>query len=183
MDSARSRRPWRCAFRLQQGDANSIAQALRAGLTANVRAGEPAPTVTPEAGSNTIIVTGSADAMRRAEDLVAAMDEHVEVGGLGVRTIVLKHARAEAVAPLVERVLSQDRVVDLVPEWLRWQMVWELERRNRPVDLQRVRVQADDRLNAVVVSAPLELLDLAEEVASSLDVEPSGPRSAIDRCG
>ena len=162
------------AFRLTEGTAASVAEALRTALNADVRPGEPRPTVSSEAGSNTVLVTGSASAMSRAEGLVAAMDERAEVEGLGVRTVVLKHARAEAVAPLVERVLQQQGVVDLVPDWLKWQMVWELERRGRDVETRAARVVADPRLNAVVVSAPLGLLDLAEQIVTSLDAQPEG---------
>ncbi|MEQ8770630.1 MAG: secretin N-terminal domain-containing protein [Phycisphaerales bacterium] len=158
------------AFRLQEGDAESVAQALNTALSADVAPGDPRPSVTPETGSNSVIVTGSADAMRRAEELVAAMDERAEVEGIGVRTVVLEHARAEAVAPTVERLLAQDNLTDLVPVWLRWQMVWELERRGRPVDVRTARVAADARTNAVLITAPLELLDMGEQITRSLDV-------------
>ncbi len=170
------------AFRLQEGDAESVARALDAALGADVPPGDPDPSVTPEVGSNSVIVTGSADAMRRAEELVAAMDERAEVEGVGVRTVLLEHARAEAVAPTVERLLAQDNLVDLVPVWLRWQMVWELERRGRPVDVRTARVAADARTNAVLITAPLELLDMGEEITRSLDVpgEPAGTERRID---
>ncbi len=168
------------AFRLEEGEAESVARALNAALNADVPPGDPVPSVTPEAGSNTVVVTGSADAMRRAEDLVAALDERAEVAGLGVRTVVLQHARAEAVAPTVERLLAQDNLVDLVPVWLRWQMVWELERRGRPVDVRTARVAADARTNAVLITAPLDLLDMGEELARSLDV-PGDADAGDDR--
>ena len=161
-------------FSLARGDASSVADAVGEALGAMALPGEPPAVVRAEAGSNTVIVAASASRLGEAERLIGAMDSvAVEPGGVGVRTIFLKHARAEVVAPIVERVLEQEDVLSMVPDWGRWQVIRDLARSGQSVESNTVRVEAERRLNALVVSGPAPVLELAEQVVSGLDV-PGG---------
>lgn len=160
-------------FNLRQGSAESVARALQTAFSAGVKPGEPPATATAEPTSNTVVVAGSAERVAQAESLVLAMDETVEPNGMGVKTIMLRHARAETVAPILEQILTRESPIDMIPEWSRWQY---LLRQPEEAEAGRsVRVAAEPRLNAVVVAAPLDVMTLAEQILGELDVPPSGP--------
>lgn len=162
-------------FRLTRGDAASAANALRETLGKGVPPGEPAPIITAEPGSNTVVVAATSARLATAGALIESMDElAVEPASVGVRTIFLRHARAESVAPIVERVLSdQDEFLEQ-NWWARWQLSLERARRGLAEENRPIRVAAERRLNAVVVSAPLPVLELAEQVVKGLDIDPDG---------
>lgn len=162
-------------FRLTRGDAASAANALRETLGKGIPAGEPAPIITAEPSSNTVVVAATSARLSTAGALIESMDEvAVEPSSIGVRTIFLRHARAESVAPIVERVLS-DRDEYLEQNWwARWQLSLERARRGLGEEARPIRVAAERRLNAVVVSAPLPVLELAEQVVAGLDLDPEG---------
>lgn len=161
-------------FQLRKGDAASVAAAMRAALSASPRAGEPPVTVMPEPGSNSIVVSGSAARLAQAEVLVATMDEAKAPEGLAVRTVYLRHARAESLAPIVERVLQEESVLSLLPEWQRAQFLARADVSRE----RRVRVAAEKRLNALVISAPTGVMDLAEQMIRELDAAPDGSSGA-----
>ncbi|GIW73988.1 MAG: hypothetical protein KatS3mg103_0510 [Phycisphaerales bacterium] len=153
--------------RLSRGDAQSVAQAVQDALRASRRADQPEPTVRAEAGSNSIIIAASASQIEQAEALIAQMDVQVEPEAAGVLTLVLEHTRAETLAPILEAILQQESVVDLLPWWA----VGDFAARNPDQAVRpAVRVIAEPQRNAVVVSAPRPMLDLAREVAAELDV-------------
>jgi len=156
-------------FTLQKGEAASVATALKSGLDASARPGDPRPTVTAEAASNTLIVSGTAAQLAQAETLIRPMDESVEPDGLGVRTIFLKHARAEAIAPVIEGVLLRESALDGLPPWVRAQVATQSRGMKEP---PKAKVSAEKRLNAIVVSGPTPVLDLAEQVVAELDADP-----------
>jgi type II secretory pathway component GspD/PulD (secretin) len=150
-------------FRLDKGDAASVGEALRSSMEARATPGAPAPTITPETASNAVLVAGTPEQLDEVETLIESLDANVEPEGLDVRTIYLRHARAEAVAPVIERILTRESPTEDLPYWMRWQLPQEDTSR-------QVRVAAEPRLNAVVVSAPRALLDVAEGLATQLDV-------------
>src|SRR5439155_1863854 len=86
-------------FRLGKGDAGTVAPAVATAVKAQGVAGEPAATITPEPGSNTIVVVGTSAQVERAGKLIETMDTSVDKEGLGVKTISLKFGRAETIAP------------------------------------------------------------------------------------
>ena len=65
-------------FPLQKSKADSVAAALAKGLSAGVRPGQPAPVVTAEAASNTVIVAATSEQMRQAAELIQPMDVSIE---------------------------------------------------------------------------------------------------------
>ncbi|TVQ62329.1 MAG: hypothetical protein EA378_05260 [Phycisphaerales bacterium] len=158
-------------FTLREGSAAGVAEAVRAALTGSARPGDPRPTVTPEPGSNAVVVAGTPEQVAKAAELVREMDRASSPDGVAVRTLVLKHARAEALAPVVQRVLSKERTVDTLPAWAR---VGYIERFGDD-SAGSVRVEAEPRLNAIVVSGPAGVLELAEQVVAELDAPEGGP--------
>ena len=165
-------------FRLTKGDAESAAAALRETLSAGLPAGEPEPRISAEMNSNSVVVAATGERLVKAGELIEAMDEvAAEPSEVGVRTVFLKHASAEAIAPIVERVLTggdDDAQMDF---WMRYNLRMLRARSGGDVDDgPAVRVAAERRLNAIVVSAPAPVLELAEEVIAGLDVDPGdGP--------
>lgn len=150
--------------RLSKGSAASVAGALGPAIAATQ--GAKPITVTADSASNSVVLAGARADVERAEALVAKMDVAVDAQGVGVRTIALKHARAEALAPTIEGALRQQSMLEMIPEWQRYDVM----RRGGIESAPPVRAVADARSNAVVVSGPRALLDLAEQVVQGLDV-------------
>lgn len=163
-------------FTLDRGDASSIARALTQALRLSVEPGQPQPVVTAEPNANAVVIAANPQQMDRAVELVASLDTAVDTEGVGVRTVFLKNARAERIAPLVEQILSKQSDLDLIPEYQRWSYL----SRRRPGDTteQPVKVVAESRLNALVISAPLAALELAEQVIDQLDRSPDDPATS-----
>ena len=155
-------------FRLGKGDAATVGPAVASAVRAQTAPGEPAVTVTPEPGSNTIVVVGTAAQIERAAKLIESMDTTADKDGVGVRTITLKHGRAEALAPVLEGVLRSESALDKLPEWARMQAI-----ARGASEQPQVRVVAEPALNALVVSGPRNVLEVAEQVIAQLDVDAS----------
>ncbi len=149
-------------FPLQKSTAESVAAALSKGLAAGSRPGQPVPVVTAEPASNTVIVAASSAQVQQAAELIKPMDVSIEPDLPGVRTVFLEHARAEQVAPVVSQLLSGREM----SEWMRLNLI---QRRMQVDEGPDVRVVAEERLNAVVISAPVSLLEAAEEMVHQLD--------------
>ncbi|MBK7406065.1 MAG: hypothetical protein IPJ41_16035 [Phycisphaerales bacterium] len=162
-------------FPLRQGSAQSVAAALQTAFTAGAKPGDPPATATAEPTSNTVVVAGSEERLNQAESLVKAMDETVQPNGMGVRTIILKNALAESLAPILQQILARESAVDQLPEFARWQYLLRSRQPGDQDEKPQVRVAAEKRLNAVVIAAPLDVIDLAEQIVAELDVPPSGP--------
>ncbi len=159
-------------FRLTRGDAESVSSALSRALEAQAKPGETRPVITPERGSNSVVVAGSAATLSRAGELIEAMDEVAsEPAEVGVRTVFLQYARAETLAPIVQGVLEKEDPIDRLPWWVqesaRMQRAQQGGQEPTPI-----RVEPERRLNALVISAPLAVLELASEVVTELDVDP-----------
>jgi len=156
-------------FRLETGDATSVASSLRTALTAGALPTEPSPQVTAEVASNTVVITASRRQVSEAEKLVETMDKMAKPDMLSVRTIHLKHARAETVRPVIENVLTQESMLDMLPPAQRAVVI-----SRGGITLQpKVRVAAEPRLNALIVSGPKSLLDVAETMVKDLDTDPA----------
>ncbi len=155
-------------FNLVQAKAGNVAPAIQTLLKARQDAGpsrRPA-SVTAEESTNSIVVAASTDEMREIESLISRLDSGQSGDQPQVRTVFLKNAQAERVAPMVEQLLRGEKM----DQWMRFDFMrrgWQLP------DLgPDVRVAAEPRLNAVVVSAPTSVLNLAEEMVRQLDVDP-----------
>ncbi len=161
-------------FTLEQAKAGDVVAALEAAAAARAaaRPGAPAPSIVAEPSSNSIVVTAATDEIDALAAIVARLDEGHAVDRAQVRTVFLRHARAETVAPIVEQLLAGEEV----PAWLRINAF--TRGRDLPDLGPDVRVAADRRLNAVIVSAPPSILSIAEEMVAQLDVDPGSDRVA-----
>lgn len=164
-------------FRLEKGEAQSVAAALQQALGAGLEPGELAPSVTAETASNSVVVAASSERLAQAGKLIESMDEAVEPAGVGVRTVYLEHAQAEALAPLVQQIIQRDDPLSGADPWSRSFLMRDMLRSGMKVDDTPTKVVAEPRLNALVISAPASVLELAEQVIRGLDVErgPGGP--------
>lgn len=164
-------------FRLEKGDAESVSKAIQQALAAGLEPGEAPATVTAEPASNSVVVAASGERLARAGELIESMDETVEPAGVGVRTVYLKHAQAEAIAPLVQQIIQRDDPLAGADPWSRSFLMRDMLRSGMKVDDTPVKVVAEPRLNALVISAPASVLELAEQIVQGLDVDrdPGGP--------
>jgi type II secretion system protein D len=156
-------------FRLDAGDAQSVASSLQSSLSAASQPTEPKPQVTAEVASNAVIISASRRQLDEVEKLIRSMDQMAKPDMLAVRTINLKFARAESVQPVIESVLTQESMLDMLPPAQRAQVISRGGLTMQP----KVRVAAEPRLNALVVSGPKALLDLAEQMVKDLDLDPT----------
>ncbi|MBL8763993.1 MAG: hypothetical protein JNM07_06970 [Phycisphaerae bacterium] len=164
-------------FALTKSEPDSVAAGLRTALAANPRAGEAAPVVTAVPVSRSVVVSASPERLERAAEYVRSLDESASPDGMSVRTVYLKHARAESVTPLVEQLLNRQSVLELLPQWQRAQYM-----ANSAKDMQnQVRIAAERRLNAIVLSGPVAVLDAAEQIVSQLDVDPEQAGTIANR--
>lgn len=164
-------------FRLEKGKADSVAAALQQALSAGLEPGEKPATVTAESASNSLVVAASSERLARAGELIRSMDETVEPAGVGVRTVYLEHAQAEAIAPLVQQIIQRDDPLAGADPWSRSFLMRDMMRSGIRMESAPVKVVAEPRLNALVISAPASVLELAEQVVKGLDVDrgPGGP--------
>ncbi|MHC4275552.1 MAG: secretin N-terminal domain-containing protein, partial [Planctomycetota bacterium] len=162
-------------FQLTQADAAQVAGAVRQAVDARARAdGEPLEaTIAPEPSSNSIVVTAPPQEVARIEALIESLDGAPPADRVQVRTVFLKHARAERLAPLIAELMAREELLDVnrLPSWQRMQFLQMQMRQGGPEPT--VRVAADTRLNAVVISAPPALLNVAEQMVTQLDVDPA----------
>jgi type II secretory pathway component GspD/PulD (secretin) len=123
--------------------------------------------VTAAGGSNAIIVSGAESDIDYLEGIIREIDVPSGDASVTVRTVYLKNNRAELVAPVVEQLLASERI----DGWMRM----ELLRRNPQAleEISEVRVAAEPRVNAVIVTAPASIASIAEELITQLDVAPS----------
>ncbi|MFO0827956.1 MAG: secretin N-terminal domain-containing protein [Phycisphaerales bacterium] len=158
-------------FTLGNADAAEVARALTASADgrAKSRPGEPRPTITSEASSNAVVVAATPEQLQEFEEVVAKLDSGSRADAVQVRTVFLKNARAEQVAPMVEKLLAPAPQPPLPNGRPRPQAA--------PTE-PPVRALADARLNAVIVSATSSTLNIAEQMVQQLDQAPgdSGTR-------
>ncbi|MCA9285940.1 MAG: hypothetical protein KDA22_12025, partial [Phycisphaerales bacterium] len=162
-------------FTLDRAKANDVAGALRGALEARaaVKPGEPRPSVSAEPSSNAVIVAATPDQLRHIEEIIKPLDTAASPEQQQVRTMFLRHARAEQVAPLVESLLAERELISPrdLPNWA--QVDYLRARAQTAAGRPDVRVVADERMNAVVVAAPAAILNAAEQMVAQLDVETS----------
>lgn len=156
---------------VRYANAASLSATLNAALVGVISkaTGEPMSVkLVPAPDASAILMVGLEPDLAEVEQLIEPLD----TAGAGsdqtqVRLVKLKHARAETVAPLVQQLLAGEEI----PLWLRYDAL--ARNRQLPETGPQVRVAAEPRLNAVVISAPPAVLDIAEEMAAQLDVDPA----------
>jgi type II secretion system protein D len=159
---------------LKQAKAADVAAAVSSALAARAQQqpGEPRASITPEPSSNSLVIAATPAQLAAIESIIAPLDQNVAVDQPQVRTVFLKHARAENIAPIVQQLLEPEDQVDVnaLPNWARVEYL--RSRQNQPAPAE-VRIAADPRLNAVVISALPGALNVAEQMVAQLDVDPA----------
>ena len=151
-------------YSLSEATADTVARAIEQAVAARAvsRPGRVKPTITPEMTSNSIVVAADPAQLDEIEKTVRDMDVRGPRDAARVRTVFLKQARAAQMAPLVEQLLASEAA-----------RVAPRGRGAAPASTEpALRVIADERLNAVVISATPTALDAAEEMLRQLDVTP-----------
>jgi type II secretion system protein D len=163
-------------YALVQAEASDVALALQSALDAREanRPGEPEARIIAEPSSNSIVVTATAAQQVELAELVKGLDSGSGTDAPAVRTVMLKHARAEVVAPLVERLMNDDDDAAGASDSSSLRRYYrELYRNDSSPEAPRVRVEADSRLNAVVIAAPPAMLAVAQKAVEQMDVDPA----------
>ena len=152
-------------------DANQLAPALQQAAAAMPSPATQDPmkvSIVPATGSNALILTGIAPDLDAVEKLIDPLDKNGTADTAQVKSVMLKHARAETIAPLVEKLLADRAMMSLrdMPQQLRQEYL------RRGLDRAPVRVAADARLNAVIISGPPSVLEIADQMVAKLDAAP-----------
>lgn len=172
-------------FHVRNADAARIAEMLRRRYDSRPtpqQVGQPVTIESDDATGTLIVMAREPIVTEIAAFLDSVNDAAVQSSDMDVRAIFLQHAQAHRIAPIVQQVLAEeDRVSpDELPTWARFQ--WMQLRRQNPVD-PPLRVSADAALNAVIVAGPPASIEVAEQLVSELDVEPStiatGPARSV----
>ena len=159
---------------LERADATNVLNATQAALSAKGRFSPAARrvTVSAEPSSNTIVLTGPVRELDDTMGLIKSLDEGVSAETNQVRTVYLKHALAERVAPVVQSLMGGE-------EYTLQQRIEAARRRvSLPEARQTVKVAADARLNAVVIVARPGVLPIAEALVQQLDMADATNRTA-----
>ena len=121
-------------------------------------------------GSNALVISGSATDVQMVEDIARSLDlEGNKPGAVSVATVQMKHARAEAIAPIVQQLLHRDQTQQF--QQFRPGTRVPVAAAEQARTLVPVKVAADRRLNVVVVSGPRESVEVARQVIADLDID------------
>jgi type II secretion system protein D len=159
---------------LERADATNVMNATQAALAAKGRFSPAARrvTVSAEPSSNTIVLTGPVRELDDTMALISSLDEGVSAETNQVRTVYLKYALAERVAPVVESLMGGEQYT------LQQRIEAARRRVSLPEARQTVKVAADVRLNAVVIVARPGVLPIAEALVQQLDMKDATTRTA-----
>ncbi|HEY8667641.1 MAG TPA: secretin N-terminal domain-containing protein, partial [Tepidisphaeraceae bacterium] len=153
------------SFHLKFADATATAAALEATLDQSGGRRRRGPgvlervSVTPDARTNTVFVTGPGDVIRDAEKIVAELDTSPAME-TPVKFFHLKLADAGTAARLITGFF--------VPGG-------DAARRGaaaNPAERSPINAQADDRSNTLVVHAPAEAMKIAEQIINEIEMQP-----------
>ena len=150
---------------LQGTNAEMVATSVQSALAARAMfyPGRTMASVAAAPSGTALLVTGTPDQIGHVQTIVNALDTGVARDDVQVRTVYLKLARAEQVAPMMTELLGQNSLT-------------ESERAHRlrfrlpmPDESEGVRVAADERLNAIIIAGRGPELAAAAEMAKQLD--------------
>jgi type II secretion system protein D len=162
---------------LEAADAMKLAPVFErqyASRTPQQRKEQPV-SISADPGTNALLVVAHPEPLAQIESLAQEFETRAGESREQVRTFVLKHAKAESVAPLVTQLLAPEEI----PIWIRYDAI--ARNRTLPDSGPEVRVAADHKTNAVVVTGPVAVLSLAEQIVASLDVDPAAAGGAAER--
>lgn len=147
--------------------ASEVSQSLSSALPTIISkvTGEPVSVrLIPSVGANALILVGLESELKDVEALIEPLDARPTLDAVDAKTFELKHSLATRIAPLVQNLLTDQQETDP-------RIVLERLRRSRgQIDTTpRVRVEADDRTNRLIVSGPQRVVALAEALILELD--------------
>ena len=152
-------------IQLRGSRAEAVASSVQSALAARAMfyPGRTMASVVAAPSGTALLVTGTPDQIVHVQTIVKALDTGVAHDDVQVRTVYLKLARAEQVAPMMTELLGQNALT-------------EAERAHRlrfrlpmPNESNGVRVAADERLNAIIIAGRGPELAAAAEMAKQLD--------------
>ncbi len=116
----------------------------------------PLAQVMADVATNRLVISASPDIMKKIEGIITEIDADAVQAGT-IRIFALKHAKAEQIAPTLQRIFSPQ------------------QRRGRPAKAMTfpVTIVADKRTNSLVVSATADDFAKVERMLASLDVKPA----------
>jgi type II secretion system protein D len=149
---------------LSYGRADQIAPQLERAITGLVLPSGGDVRVSAVGGANALILTGSQNDLELVGRLVSDLDAPpFDPEAVGVETFELAHADAERIGPVIQRLLEQQRETNQF-------ILRELLRRDpSATQVTPVRVEVDSGTNALLVSGPAKMVELARELIERLD--------------
>jgi type II secretion system protein D len=163
---------------IAKGDANAIAQTVR-GLYRDTAGGPPSVQVNVDERLNALVVSAGEADLKRISELVQKLDTSNVARVSEIRIFPLKFAQAEELAQVLTIALTgRPAAATTQPENPnRQSMLQFITRTPEGEELvasalkESLLITADRRRNALVISAPVESIDLLGKLISSLDSE------------
>jgi general secretion pathway protein D len=149
------------AFQLKFADATATANALESSFDPSGGRRRRGPgaleriSVTPDPKTNSIIVSGPADALRDAEKIIADLDKNPAMD-TPVQFFHLKMADVGSASRIINGFFSPSGD----------------PARKSPNDRSPVNVQTDDRSNTLIIHAPPEAMKVAEQIIKEIELQP-----------
>lgn len=149
---------------LSYGRADQIGPQLQRAVSDLVLPSGGGVRVSAVGGANALILTGAQSDLELVGTLVDDLDTPpFDPEAVGVETFELAHADAERIGPVIERLLEQQRETNQF-------ILRELLRRDpSATQVTPVRVEIDSATNALLVSGPSKMVELARELIERLD--------------
>ena len=123
--------------------------------------------------SNRLILSGDAQSRLSYRAIVAELDVPLAKDGR-LQVVYLQYAKAADLVPLLQSLASNQSLIETGENTAENAPAEAAEKRQRPRqsnDLQdRISIQADERMNAVVISAPPEVIVALRSVIVQLDI-------------
>ena len=141
-------------FPLKHGDAIKLADMLDKLFEGMAKGSDKefeAPTIVPESSSNILILTGSRDALKRADVLITQLDVQ-PVGGKSIRVYGLEYGSASKLT-------------------VKMQEVFDAREKGKDAERTPVFLMADEPTNSIICSAAEEDHNMVQHLIGLLDVE------------
>jgi type II secretion system protein D len=167
---------------LAKADARRVAQTVQSLFREGSQGGPIPIVVSPDERVNALVVSAGATDLKRIREVVAKLDTDQTARVSEIRVIPLKYARAETMAQVLNTSLNTKPIPlsELSPNA---QSVLQFVTRTTDgrelvtaALKEAILITPDPRMNALVVSGPVDYMGLLEQIVTSLD--NSSPREA-----
>jgi len=149
-------------FKLKNARATELADVVGR-LFANrpIPKGFPPISLTPDTATNSVIASASPEMLDEIRQIITQLDAQEQVPEMDFRVYNLKNARASQLVPQLQNMLQQIMAA-------------------RGITQVPFSVNADDRTNTIIVTAPPTYLDQIGKLISTLDTVPSFATVVMD---